>query len=339
MVLLNLIRNLDPVKYDIYLLPVYEFNKEFAEPIIDKVSLLKGLNFYFRGLDKLMDRIPGALLYNYFIRDKYDLVIAFQFGISTRMVSMGHQINRICWMHTYDTEMLQRRYYKRFRKIITVAKIGRDKLVKDGFSEDMTDYCYNIIDETRIYELAKEDLDFVKSERIIVTTVARLNPDKACMRYLECIKEILQKFNNVEFWVIGDGVEYPKMEAFIKANMLQENVRLLGMQKNPYKYMARSDLYFCASYREGFSTSCQEAAILGIPVVSVEVDGARELIEIAECGMVIPNEKDAITTELRRILCDEQRLSDWKKTANVTKKRFYKQERIKKAESILDDVL
>lgn len=51
MVLLNLIRNLDPVKYDIYLLPVYEFNKEFAEPIIDKVSLLKGLNFYFRGLE------------------------------------------------------------------------------------------------------------------------------------------------------------------------------------------------------------------------------------------------------------------------------------------------
>ena len=52
--------------------------------------------------------------------------------------------------------MILREYYKMFPKVINVAKSGRDRMIEDGFDPEKCDYCYNIIDETPILELAKE---------------------------------------------------------------------------------------------------------------------------------------------------------------------------------------
>ena len=57
-VLRNLIANLDENEYDISLLAIYEFNQEFAAPIMKKIKVIPGYNFYFRGFDKLINLIP-----------------------------------------------------------------------------------------------------------------------------------------------------------------------------------------------------------------------------------------------------------------------------------------
>ena len=56
-VLRNLIANLDENEYDISLLAIYEFNQEFAAPIMNKIKVIPGYNFYFRGFDKLINLI------------------------------------------------------------------------------------------------------------------------------------------------------------------------------------------------------------------------------------------------------------------------------------------
>lgn len=77
------------------------------------------------------------------------------------------------------------------------------------------------------------------------------------------------------------------------------------------------------------------AALLGIPVASVEVGGAVELKELSGCGCVIRNDKESICNELQKVLSDEELLKKWKEQANISKKLFYKEERIKQADSIL----
>ena len=54
---------------------------------------------------------------------------------------------------------------------------------------------------------ACEENPISKTKKYSVVTVARLAPDKAFMRYLECIKEITKQINNVEFWIVGGGSE------------------------------------------------------------------------------------------------------------------------------------
>lgn len=337
--LFNIIANLDISKYEIYLLAIYEFDEEFAAPIRDRITVIKGFNRYFRGLDQLLKIVPGKLLYRFFVRETFDLEIAFQFGCPTRMVAMGNNSNRICWMHGYDEKMVMRKYYERYRKIITVSNIGRERLLHDGFKKEKTDFCYNIIDENRIIDLAEESIDIKLNDRFIIVTVGRLSPEKGFMRYLKCIKASSSVNNDIEYWIIGDGIEYQKMEQFIHDNNLGETVKLFGLKKNPFMYMYHADLYFCVSFHEGFSTTCQEAALLGIPVISVDVDGAQELVEIAGCGEVIPNDQKAIEKKLKELVQNREIVEEWKQKANATKECFFKHKRIQKIEDVLDSFL
>ena len=100
-VLRNLIANLDENEYDISLLAIYEFNQEFAAPIMNKIKVIPGYNFYFRGFDKLINLIPPEKIYKKFVKEKYDLEVAFQFGIPTKCIAVSPNPNKLCWMHTY----------------------------------------------------------------------------------------------------------------------------------------------------------------------------------------------------------------------------------------------
>ena len=336
----NMIENLDYHKYDISLLALYEYDKKFAEPISGKIRVIRGFWFYFRGFDKLVNLLPMKLLYKYFVSEQYDAEISYQYGVPTRMLSVSSNKRKICWMHTYDTNLNLRKYYEKYAKIVTVSRAGSEKLIKEGFSKSQVEYCYNIIDEQHLLNEANESI-YCSVKKTIVITVARLDSDKAYFRYFNCIKafkdEILKQ--NIEFWIIGGGSEEDALRKFIENNGLQECIIMFGAQTNPYKYMNIADVYFCASYREGFSTACQEAAMLGIPVVSVNVDGAMELLELTGCGQGIDNDENGIKKGLSIIINNAEKVTKWKTKALKNKELFYKACRTKKIEQVIDEVL
>ena len=335
--LLNLIKNLPEEKYDIHVLAIYEFDREFAQPVIDRITVVPGLNRYFKGLDRIVSAFPARMLYRYFIKEKYDLEIAFQYGIATIMLSVSDNPNRICWMHGYDEKMALRKYYKTYKRIVTVSEAGRNKLEKDGFPPAQIDYCYNIIDEIRIQNLSSESVE-LSTDKLLIVSVGRLSPEKGYLRFLESIHKLGDLKNNAEFWIIGDGPEKERLELFIQDHRLSGCVKLLGSRKNPYKYLRMADLYFCSSLHEGFSTTCQEAAILGVPVVSTNVDGAEELNTLAQCGEVIMNSSESIEQELIKLVRSPAIVEQWKVAAKESRSHFYKEDRIKKVESIIDGV-
>ena len=338
-VLRSLIANLNKERYEISLLVIYDFNEEFARPIIEQMKVIRGFGFYVRGFDKIVNLIPSGLLYKLFVKNHYDLEIAFQYGIPTKMISASPNTHKICWMHGFDESMVLRKYYQQFPVIVNVSKTGKNKMIKEGFLPEKCEYCYNIIDEETILEKVDESIEIKRKHTLVFITVARLAPDKAFMRYLACIKKVIDELKgkaDAEFWIIGDGTERFKMYKYIHINDLSKQVKLLGEKTNPYKYIKNADCYFCGSYHEGFSTTCQEAAIIGIPVVCVNVNGANELNEMQGAGRVIENNEDAIYRELISIIQTPQIVFKWKSIAFSNRNKFYKQHRIKKIEEVLD---
>ncbi len=332
-VLRSLIDNLDQSRFDVHLLTLYEFNEEFAAPIRDKATFHKGFGFYFRGFDQITKFIPLKLLYKAFVREDYDLEVAFQFGLPTKILSVSPNPNKICWMHTYDSNLTLKNYYRKFPKIVNVAKVGSEKLRKEGFIQ--ADYCYNIIDEEYIVKKASESNNIPITSKKVVVTVCRIDPDKAMLRQIKSIEEIRGIDKKYEFWIVGSGTDFSIVQHYVSKHDLDSYIKLFGRQTNPYKYLAKASLYFCGSLREGFSTACQEAAILGIPIVTTNVDGAKELIEEAQCGRVIENTEESIINNLSEILSNDKLISTWKETAIQNSHKFYKKSRIEKIENIL----
>ena len=120
-----------------------------------------------------------------------------------------------------------------------------------------------------------------------------------------------------DVWIIGVGEEEEKLKKYIKDNRLQ-NVKLLGYQQNPYKYIKKADFFVCSSITEGFSTVVSEAVILEKKIITTECSGMREILgENGEYGILVENSEEALYKALKENLMTE----DFKIKEEQIKKR------------------
>lgn len=100
---------------EITLIPLFKVDKECYKYIDKRVAVKKVFGFYFRGFTRVVSQIPSSLLYKYIVGDKYDVNIAFQFGLSIRIVAVGVNDNHksIAWMHGYDEDLVYADEYKK----------------------------------------------------------------------------------------------------------------------------------------------------------------------------------------------------------------------------------
>ena len=114
------------------------------------------------------------------------------------------------------------------------------------------------------------------------------------------------------------------------------SVTLLGYDTNPYKYVARCDLFLCASHAEGFSTAATEALIIGTPVCTVEVSGMKEMLgEHNEWGVVTKNSEEALYQGIKDLLDDPALLAHYKAKATERGKQFNTESTVRAAEMML----
>ena len=125
-------------------------------------------------------------------------------------------------------------------------------------------------------------------------------------------------------------------DRFLAEKGNSESFTFLGFQENPYKYVSKADLFVCSSRREGFSTAVSEALVLGVPVVSTDCSGARELLgEHDEYGLVTENNEEALYQGVRRVLDDPALLAYYKKMAAERGKIFDTTSTVKAVEKML----
>lgn len=136
--------------------------------------------------------------------------------------------------------------------------------------------------------------------------------------------------------LIGNGPQYEQLQKQIEQHDLQSYVTLLGERKNPHAYTAKCDLFICSSHAEGYSTTCTEAIMLGVPVLSTKVSGAEEIILEAESGLVVENSEEGLLEGLEKILKNPSLITEWKNTIATTKSHFSYETRVKKLDQVLE---
>ena len=114
---------------------------------------------------------------------------------------------------------------------------------------------------------------------------------------------------------------------------------MLGYQINPYKYLAKCDLFVCSSYSEGLSTAVTEALILGVPVCTTDVSGMRELLEDGKYGMITENSEDGLCCGIKTLIDNKKRLKNYKKQARIRQSFFEIGKTVNDVEKTLTSVL
>ena len=183
-----------------------------------------------------------------------------------------------------------------------------------------------------------DDFEFF-SNCFTICSVAKVENSKGYDRLLEVHKRLIDNGFVFRTIILGIGSQIEQLNEKAKEYGVADSFIMLGFRENPYKYVAKSDLYICSSRREGFSTAVTEALILGIPVVSTECSGAKELLgDNNEYGIVVDNSEEGIYEGLKRMLSNPDLLKHYKKQAEIRGGFFSKEKTVKAVEEMLDSL-
>ncbi len=327
-VLVNLVNNMDKAKYDITVATMFSGG-------VNEKFLNKDVKYFckhapsFHGVSQVMRFIPAKWLYKYFVgNEKYDVVVAFMHGLPAKVISGCTLKNakKISWLHCGDMEKTSMfscflnfksavKAYGSFDKVLGVAKRVSDAFSKKTGLYENVSYCYNVNDTDKIFNLAKEtvELDY-KSP--LVCSVGRFTAEKGFSRLIKISNRLHNEGVDHTLMLIGGGA----LEETIKleAKELGESVIFTGFQDNPYKYLSKADIFVCSSFFEGLSTATTEAVVLGLPTVSTNVSGAKEILgENNEYGLVVGVDDEDLYNGLKEMLTNEEVRNYYKKQAEI----------------------
>lgn len=141
--------------------------------------------------------------------------------------------------------------------------------------------------DDRLRHASRERL-VIPDNTLVVTTVGRLTEIKKHDLFLEMAQRVCSSRQDVLFFIVGDGELRDELEAMASAFGLESAVRFLGWRQDLSTIYAASDLFVLTSRNEGTPVALIEAMASGIPGVSTDVGGVRDVITSPSVGAVVP---------------------------------------------------
>ena len=164
----------------------------------------------------------------------------------------------------------------------------------------------NCHDYERLHHDAAQAPAALSKTSVNVVTLSRFGREKGVLRGIQAAADVQRAGKKLRYFIIGNGVEYPKAAAMVKRLGLETSVTLLGEMLNPYGYLKAADVLLIPSFSEAAPMVIGEAASLGTPVLSTRTSSAEEMILCSGYGWVCDNTQVGITEGLERLLANPE---------------------------------
>lgn len=346
-VLVNLVNNMDRSKFDITVMALFGggVNEQFLAKHIRLIVCHKKA---IRGNSHIMKLFTPKQLYRYYIKERYDVVISYLEGPSARIISGcdDPDTKLVSWIHCTMHSPAQvgggfrsvkeaECCYNRMDAMVYVAGTVRDAFMQNCKYQGSNHVLYNTNESENILKMSAENTP-PPGEGFRWCGVGKVTENKGFDRMIRIQKRLIEDGCKTHLCILGDGPQRAELESLAKSLGVSNRVTFLGYQTNPYQYVAKCDLFVCASHSEGFSTAATEALIVGTPVCTVEVSGMKEMLgENNEWGIVTENDEDALYQGIKKLLDDPTLLARYKEKAAQRGKMFSTENTVKAVEEML----
>ena len=321
-VLVNMINNIDSSQFDISLFSLVDggINKKFLPDYVKYSFLFK---YNIKGYRHLLKLFTSSFLYKKIIHNHYDCIISFLEGPTTRIISGCNDNTRlISWIHTDDKRSFEIAFRNKkemmtaYNRIDNIICVSNDVL--NSFNEftneeykNKTLFMKNVNNPYSIIKQSEEEID-LKKDSFRICVIGNLNKNKDFGRLIPMISKLNKKNIKTELLILGVGEQKENIQnLIIKYNT--KNIKLLGYQENPYKYLGKSDLYICCSHYEGYSTTTIESLILNIPILTTKVSGMKEILNNGQFGFIVDDNDEEIYNKLEYLIKNKEELIKIKK--------------------------
>lgn len=338
--------------YDITIFTIYP-NGEFEKSLSNKIKLKSLYSKRYNELSKIQKVfvplkvwINKNQIYNKYIKENFDVEIAFLEGPITRLISVRNSgTKKVAWIHNDISRVfgnnlkskikrhIDEKIYNKFDELVFVSKDNKksfEKIYKNNAVKK--EIIYNYINSENILKKSNDEIPEIFAEdELNFVTVARLVEQKGIDRLIRVHSKLIKENLKHKIWVIGDGPEYKKLESLVDSNNVKDTFKLLGKRENPYPYIKKADYFCLLSYFEGYGMVLEEAKILGKDILITNT-AAREAVEGYEYATIIENNENDIYKVLKeKILKGKDTINKSEKT-----KDYNNEDIIQKIKNILD---
>lgn len=249
------------------------------------------------------------------LKKKYDVVIAYSEGFPNYFaIEKVEATKKILWIHSEYKKLkynidLDYQYFKRADRIVTISKGCKESLV-ESFPQiqNKIEVIENLSNPILIKKMAEEKITEINIEhnKFIIVSVGRLVPVKSFDLAIKAAKVLKNNRISFNWYIIGDGYLKERLKTLINQLELSNEVFLLGLQTNPYKFMKQADVIVQSSSYEGKSIVIDEAKILNKPIVSTNYTTVYDTIKNKETGIITEMSPEALASGINDLLTNIQ---------------------------------
>jgi glycosyltransferase involved in cell wall biosynthesis len=134
-------------------------------------------------------------------------------------------------------------------------------------------------------------------EKLKLVSIGSLVNKKNHLFLIEIVEELIEKGLNPQLSILGEGPNRTRLETEIEDRKLKEHIHLKGNVSRVEEFLWDADIYVHSASYEPFGLVLLEAMAAGIPCVSIDGGGNRDIIINEENGFIIKKGNTALFTE------------------------------------------
>jgi len=273
----------------------------FIVPYDNKYSLLIKKEFDCfdididaKGVNPISDFKIMISLYKLYKELKPDLVLTFTIkpNIYSSIVSALLGVKSISNITGLGTLFIKQTFITKVAKLLYEVALRFNSRVFFQNSDDKELFISNsLVSEDKCELLPGSGVDLNKfipkikntnDDKFKFLLIARLLKDKGILEFVEAIKIIKSKYENIEFQVLGEvgvanktAVTKKELQTWIDEGL----VTYLGITDFVQDVIANADCVVLPSYREGTPRSLLEACSMEKPIIATNVVGCKEVVD------------------------------------------------------------
>lgn len=268
-----------------------------------------GSRFDFRAakaLAKLCEEWDIDLIHCHYLRENYIALLAKRYNKKIRVVYTNHFV----MANDAVTRLSNRLLDKKQDQMIAVCNVGKEQLIKNGWSGDHIQVVFNAVDldawaGPKGESTLRTELG-IPEDRFVMLCASRFADDKGHEYLLNSIRR-LTELTAVPFTLVlaGDGPLLEERKAQAKElGLTEDQVRFIGFRKDIKNLYKGSDLYVNASRHEALSFLIIEAMAAGLPVIATNMAGNPDIVnDEAGCGLLVEyNNPDAMAGAMKVLM-------------------------------------
>ncbi len=228
-----------------------------------------------------------------------------------RNTKIVHTIHGLAF-HPYQNELINKFYIaieksaaKRTDFFISVADAMTAQALAAGIGHpEQFTTAYSAIEEDDFLQPISKQLRRtirlkygINEDAVVLVTIARLFMLKGHDHIIESAKTLSKQYKNAVWLFVGDGNLSEHYKKQVRQLELSEKIKFTGLLP-PHQIpvvIASSDILVHCSLREGLARALPQAMLCGKPVISFDIDGAREVVNENTGCLIKPKNVEQLT--------------------------------------------